>query len=99
MYFAVVGLGTGGVDLAAHFLGYETELLAGIGLLPEGLEVVGAVLAQAYPFLVDVQLLKVLYHLLLQSFRLRAGAYLRKAGEYALTHGFAAFLLVFLYLA
>ena len=66
----MVGLRAGRVDLAAHLLDYESELLPGIRLTVNSVQEIFAMLAQTDLLLIDVQFLKIEYHLLLKPGRI-----------------------------
>ena len=62
----MVRLGTCGVDFTSHFLDDEAELLSGIRFGVDSVHEVSAVLAEPDFFLVDVELLQIEDHLLLE---------------------------------
>ena len=63
----MVGFGAGGVDFAAHLLGYEAQLLAAGGLGGHGLAEVVDVFLQAHFLLGDVEFLEVVDEFLLEA--------------------------------
>ena len=63
----MVRLASGGIDFTSHFLGYEAELLALSVAGSHGFAEVGKVVGEALLFLVDVQLLDVVYQFLFQT--------------------------------
>ena len=63
----MVRLGAGRVDFPAHLLDNEAKLLSRIFLIVNGVDEVFAVLAEADLLLVDVELLEIIDHFLLES--------------------------------
>ena len=72
----VVRLGAGRVDFPAHLLDNEAKLLSRIFLIVNGVDEVFAVLAEADLLLVDVELLEIIDHFLLEA------ALVRLQGEF-----------------
>ena len=93
----MVGLGARRIDLAAHFLGDETDLAAGHRLGVEGFAEVLAVLAQPHLLLVDVELFDIVDHLLLQSLGVGLGAQFSQSGENPLADRIDPLTLILLY--
>ena len=75
----MVGLGAGGVDLAPHLLGDESQFFAGKRVIVNGFHEIAAVLAEADLLLIDVKLLYIVDHLLLEPALVRFEAQLCKS--------------------
>mgnify|MGYP003298702690 CR=1 FL=1 len=67
LYAYMVGFGAGGVDFAAHLLGYEAQLFAAGGLVGHGLAEVVDVFLQAHFLFGDVEFFQIVDEFLFES--------------------------------